>query len=365
MTLYRPAKSRFFHYDFQFRGVRYHGSTGCTSKRDAQRFEDARRREAATGEAAKPQITVDEAFGLYWSAKGERQASAATTKGQAARVIKALGATAAVSQVTVPSFDPFIRKRLATVSGATLNREIELCRRVWRFAASRGYDVPTLNWSAMLERETEGRTRELSADEEERLFAKLDPDLAAVVEFALLSGQRRTAIVTLLWSKVDLPGGRAEIWKKGGGWHSFPLTPRMVAIIANRPKVAAQVFTYECLRPSPPRGDRPRRLKGHRYPFSQQGWYRRWSTAKAAAEVTDFRFHDLRHTSGTRVLRATGNLKVGQRLLGHRSITSTARYQHALEDDVRAGMLAAESRNSPEPAGETVVGMTGKRRGAK
>ena len=46
--------------------------------------------------------------------------------------------------------------------------------------------------------------------------------------------------------------------------------------------------------------------------------------------------------------RVTGNLKVTPRLLGHASIISTARYAHALEDDVRAG-LDKLSQNSPEP----------------
>jgi hypothetical protein len=47
------------------------------------------------------------------------------------------------------------------------------------------------------------------------------------------------------------------------------------------------------------------------------------------------------------VLRASGNLKVVQNLLGHEDIATTARYAHALEEDVREGLLAAESRNSP------------------
>src|SRR3546814_356286 len=34
--------------------------------------------------------------------------------------------------------------------------------------------------------------------------------------------------------------------------------PRMIAIIANRPKVGPRVFTYVCERSAPKRGDRPR-----------------------------------------------------------------------------------------------------------
>ena len=58
--------------------------------------------------------------------------------------------------------------------------------------------------------------------------------------------------------------------------------------------------------------------------------------------------HGLRHHGGMKILRATGNLRTAQRLLGHASIHSTLVYAHAVEEDLRAG-LAAVSRNSPEP----------------
>lgn len=59
--------------------------------------------------------------------------------------------------------------------------------------------------------------------------------------------------------------------------------------------------------------------------------------------------HDLRHHSAMTALRATGNIRMAQRLLGHADIKSTMVYAHAVEDDVRAA-LEAMSRNSPEPA---------------
>jgi integrase len=188
----------------------------------------------------------------------------------------------------------------------------------------------------------------LSADEESRLFEKLPANLVPIVEFALLSGQRRTAIIELRWSDVDLQAARAKVRAKGGGWHNFPLSPRMVAIIAAQPKVCPQVFTYVCTRQAPRRADRPARQVGERYPFSKQGWARQWRKALERAGIEDYRFHDNRHTAATRNLRATGNLKGVQKLLGHTNIETTSRYAHALEDDVRAMLFATESRNSPE-----------------
>ena len=357
MTVYRPTRSPYYHFDFTLRGQRYHGSTGLTSKTEARSYEAKVRREAASGEKAKPQITLDEAIGLWWAEKGKFEANSATTKGQGKRLIKALGGGRPLTDIESDDFKKFIARRRGSVtnrgtllSNATVNREIELAARIWRHVAP-DYAVSTIDWSKLKLKEAAERVRELSEEEEARFWAAApDEDLKAVAEFALLSGQRRTSIITLLWRQVDFDAMRATVRIKGGAWHTFPLTPRLVAIIANQPRVAAQVFTYVCARPSPPRGDRPRRLRGERYPFSKQGWYRKWYAWLERACIEDFRFHDLRHTRGTRMLRATGNLKAVQKLLGHTDIATTARYAHALEDDVRTAMISGESRTIPDPA---------------
>lgn len=363
MSVYRPKRSRFYHYDFVMTGTRYTGSTNLVAKSEARAFEDRVRRRIASGEEARPRITLSEACGLWSDGKGRHEANWPTSKGQVRTLIRILGGARPLSDIDAGDFRKFVARRRAHVTArggplanASINRELELAGRIWRYAAEpheqapSGFAASTIGWRPLKLKEPRERVRELGVDEEARLWKHApNADIAAVVEFALLSGQRRTSVTTLLWSKVDLGAARASVRVKGGGWHSFPLTPRLVAIVAGRPKVCAQVFTYVCERPAPPRADRPRRLRGDRYPFSKQGWTRRWRDWLAAAGIEDFRFHDLRHTRGTRLLRATGNLKTVQKLLGHADIATTARYAHALEDDVRQGMLAAESRTSPEP----------------
>ena len=362
MTVYRPAKSPYFHYDFQFRGQRFTGSTSQRSKTEARRYEERIRREVTSGTKAKPSITLDEAIGLWWQHKGQFQASKATTEDQGQTLNRLLGRTKALADIDDADFRQFvarrrahITKRKAPLANASINREVELARRVWRYVA-KDYEVSDISWGALLLPEPKERVREMGAEEEVRFWAKAaNEDLAAVAEFALLSGQRRTSVITLLRSKVFLQEMRAEVRVKGGHWHSFPLTPRLADIIRRQPIVCAQVFTYVCERPAPPRKDRSRRLRGHRYPFSKQGWYRKWRDWLTAAEIEDFRFHDLRHTTGTRIVRATGNLKLAQKLLGHTDIATTARYAHVIEADIRAGMIAAESRIIPEPATSEVT----------
>ena len=68
----------------------------------------------------------------------------------------------------------------------------------------------------------------------------------------------------------------------------------------------------------------------------------------ADAGLEDWRLlHDLRHTAATRTLRASQNLKAVQSMLGHAEIASTARYAHAMLEDVRAALDAASPRKIP------------------
>ena len=61
--------------------------------------------------------------------------------------------------------------------------------------------------------------------------------------------------------------------------------------------------------------------------------------------------HDLRHTRATRIVRQTGSLALAKEALKHKSIATTLRYAHVLDDDTRRALDESESRNSPEPSG--------------
>ena len=65
------------------------------------------------------------------------------------------------------------------------------------------------------------------------------------------------------------------------------------------------------------------------------------ATLPAVAEIPEFRWHDLRHTFATRFTRVAG-IKAAQNMLGHASVTTTAKYAHATENDLRAGLIRME-----------------------
>lgn len=366
--LVRDPKSPYWHYDFSIAGERERSTTRERSAAKAAQFVEARRtlmrqRQAAarmgvTAPATKP-ITLFEACALY---EAKFKLVDATTRYQIEMLCALLcadGRDRKLTEITTHDFADYrlCRQRKVGAHGkplaqSSINREVQLARRIWFHAAHLDFEVGRMpNWSKVIHaHEEQPSERFLTPAEETRLFAALDeinPDLRVMAEFALLSGQRKSAVVKLRWADVDLDERQATFVLKGRGekkrMHVLPLTPRMVEIITNRPRVGPFVFTYECRRNGPRRADRVARIKGLRFPFSPQGWTRQWRAALRKACIDNFRWHDLRHSAATRLLSTTNNLKIVQEVLGHQSIQQTARYAHLSLDDLRRAMEQVES----------------------
>lgn len=355
MSVYKPKNSPYFHFDFVWKGRRFHGSTGARTKREALRHEERERAKARNGGTARPPITLDEACGLYQD-KVEELPSWPDARRTIEALIAGLGGDRLLAEIAQRELLAFVAKRRAGRVNASVNREIEVWRAVWRWAAKARFDVGEMpDWGTLLLKVPAKAPRELSGAEEQALFGELRADLFDFCAFALKTGWRKSEVLGLRWADLDLGARTAATRIKGGDVVRRPLTQDMLVIIANQPRVGPFVFTYVAARTKPAFTDKlgrrhPARRKGERYPMTETVIRRPWAAALAAAGVDGFRFHDLRHTRGTRILRATGNLKAAQRALAHKSIKTTLRYAHATDEDVRQALDASESRTIPEAA---------------
>ena len=299
--LYKGADSPYWHYDFRWQGHRFYGSTKTASKTKARQVENLLRAEASNAGVRRPALTLDVACGRYFLEVAQHQASAGTTEYQLANLIEGLGTDITLAELDGNGVAIYAARRRATVSNASVNREIELLQRVLRRAervwkADIG-DMP--DWRTLKFREPAERIRELSFEEEMRLFQNLRADFHPLVRFALLSGVRLGNLIDLTWSQVDFHNRRLVLKTKskrpGGDNFVLPLTRPMAALMADqRGDHPTSVFTYVCQK------SRAGRRKGRRYPFTRTGWRKAWKAALEAANIKDFRFHDLRHTAATR-----------------------------------------------------------------
>ncbi|AXB75444.1 site-specific integrase [Novosphingobium sp. P6W] len=349
MTVYKPKGKPHYHYDFQFRGRRFYGSTGCDTKRAAETFERRERHRAANPDLQRPPITLDQAASLYQD-HAELLPSWPTIKYLIAELIGGLGGNKLLSEISQRELQIFFARRRDGRSSASINREIENTRALWRRAQGTKYDIGEMpDWKQLRLKVPASPPRELQVLEEDKLLLAMRNDVIDAVDFLLKSGWRRGEVLGLCWADVNIPRKVAVTRIKGGDIVTRPLTTALVEIIARQPQckdenddVVPFVFTYVCQK------SRGARRKGKRYPLTPTALRKPFAQARTAAGVENFRIHDLRHTRGTRIVRATGSLAAAKEALKHKRIETTLRYAHVLDDDVRNALEASESRHSPD-----------------
>ena len=64
------------------------------------------------------------------------------------------------------------------------------------------------------------------------------------------------------------------------------------------------------------------------------------------AGIKDFRLHDLRHTSASRLVMVDVDIRTVQELMGHKTIAMTLRYSHLPPDHKQRAIEALERRSS-------------------
>jgi integrase len=182
------------------------------------------------------------------------------------------------------------------------------------------------------------RTRYLLPDQEKRLMDVLShkpPYLAAIVALAINTGMRRGEILRLEWDQVDFFREEIKAIKtKNGHDRPVPMNATVKAVLLNLRETSQSEFLF----PSP-------RKNGSRITYIRKSF----NTALAEAGIKNFRFHDLRHTFGTRAADGGVEMTAIAEVMGHADIRTTRRYSHATDQGRRRAVEAVE-RNSTTPA---------------
>ncbi|WP_283177864.1 site-specific integrase [Gemmobacter sp. 24YEA27] len=334
---FRPQGTRYWHYDFQIRGRRFHGSCGTEDFEEAKAVEAEKRVEAKSQATASPKgiFTLGEALGTYYAEVAQHQSSARTTISQGKALVSGINPETKLHEITMAMIQRHVSSRRSEVANGTVNRELQMLGRALRHMQKiHAATIADLDLKSVEVKEAEERVRELTRDEQTRLFKHLREDLHPLVLLAMMTGARVTALTGLKWSDVDLEARIITMREKGQVTRKFPINNEVRAFLSSLPKAedlphSRYVLTYV-----------NHKAKGHpRHRITPTGGImEKWKEALVAAGIENFRFHDLRHTFATRMLRQTGNLKLVSRLLGHKQIDTTMRYAHVLDDDLRTAL---------------------------
>jgi len=210
-------------------------------------------------------------------------------------------------------------------SKSTANRYLALLKKLFSLAIEEGY-LET-NPAAKIKKSSEKdllKERVLTEDEEARLKSASYPVLRSIISVALHTGMRLQEILSLRWGQVDLHKMMLIAERtKSGKPRTIPLNAALHdELLRLRSLDGRSPFVF----PNPKTG---KPLTTVRTAFR---------AACRRAGISGLRFHDLRHTFGSRLVEKGADIETVRSLLGHASIVVTQRYVHSTDERRRTAV---------------------------
>ena len=206
-------------------------------------------------------------------------------------------------------------KRLETHSPQTVKHELSMILRSMKWMRDEeGYEsikIPTVKIPKL----PNGRDRRLNTDELQCLKIALNstPEVQSIIELAIETGMRRSEIINLDWSHINLSSKTLHIPEtKTNIPRTIPLTSRALQLLSKLPRsITGEVFYIKA--------------------DSISQAFRR---ACRRADIDNLRFHDLRHEAISRFFEMGLNVMEVASISGHRDLKMLQRYTHLRAEDL-------------------------------
>jgi integrase len=141
----------------------------------------------------------------------------------------------------------------------------------------------------------------------------------AAIRLLVLTGARKSEILTLKWDYVDTERGCLRLPDSKTGAKVIPLGAAALEALVNIPRIEDNPYVF------------PGRKCGHFV-----GLYNNWDRIRKRAGLEDVRLHDLRHSFASVAVAGGSSLYLVGKVLGHEQASTTERYAHLADDPLRA-----------------------------
>jgi integrase len=207
-----------------------------------------------------------------------------------------------------------------TRTQATVNRYLSTLSQVFNLAVDKGFIETNPCRGIRRGSETSHFGRALSDDERKTLLEKCKASewdrLYLLVSMALSTGARLSELMSLTWGDLDQKKAIARLSDtKNGSPRHLPVIPAVLEQIQKLPRqIDSTVYLF------------PSEKDPHKSYYS--GFRKHWDAALKAAEIENFRFHDLRHSAASYLTEAGIPLVTVADILGHKTLSMVQRYSH-------------------------------------
>ncbi len=330
-----------WYYEFMIFGIRKHGACrGCNDRSSALEYEAEIKEELSLIHRGKKTeesiITLKDMFDLYDSyAKANNKIS--TQKANCYKVdffLEYFGPKTKITEVTPAKIEAlkihFTEK--LKLNGATYNRYYSVLSRAYNLIImDRKLNMQNPCRLVKKMKENSYKIRYLTQDEEKRLMEQLAEHLKPIVICALTTGLRLTNILQLKWESIDFEQNFIEILAQENKGHKIIRIPLSSKFKVELEKIGIKEEGYVFINPD----------TGKPYTNIRKGF----TEALKRADIKNFRFHDLRHTVGTRLVANGADLMTVKEFLAHSDIKTTQRYMHPTPENMQKAVNILDKFN--------------------
>lgn len=235
-----------------------------------------------------------------------------------------------LSKVIPNDLEEYKSHRLKKVSKVSINIEVRTLKAIFEYAASDNIGMLLKNpFKNIKQFSVPEKKRVYISDHELKLILDhiKNPVVKDIIIHAINTGMRREEIMELRYKDICLEGRKLDVLhSKTNHIRTIPLSGQLYD----------QLYKYfydesGCSRLYNPE-DKIYNITGDYVTHS-------FKKAVRALKLPDqYKFHSLRHTAITNLLRYSGNVYVSMEVAGHRSIKTTQIYLHNIPEEVRTAV---------------------------
>ncbi len=204
----------------------------------------------------------------------------------------------------------FLERSKSPIRPASVNRELALLKHLYSKAIEWGKVKESPAKRAKILKGEVKRIRFLLPAESKRLLSNCADHLKPIVAVALHTGMRKGELLTLKWDQVNLEQGIISLLDtKNHERRDIPMNETVKSVLESIERKGDSVFCN---------GD------GENFVSVRKSF----DSAVRKSGITDFRFHDLRHTFASNLVMEGVDIMTVKELMGHKTLDMTLRYAH-------------------------------------
>ena len=329
MSVYKNQNNDKYYCKFQVNGIQYHRlCRGATTKAEARELEaiyivKVQKQQSGIIPKEETSPTLEKTMNEFLNYAKANKKSYKHDYSRNKLIISILGAKTKVSSI---KFEDIEKLKISLLnigkSKTTVNRYLEIFSAACNMAEKNGYikNNPSKFIKKFPIKNYKVRYLKTEEKEEERLYTNCPEFFKPILDIALNTGFRKSNIRLLKWENINLNERIIELTENKGNKHiKMPINDYLYEVLSSLSHDNEYVFIYP----------KTKRI------YSDSTMSRIWNRIKKAAKIEDLRFHDLRHTVGTKMAAKGVNINVIQTILAHSDIKTTMRYVHAIPKQVK------------------------------